>query len=256
MDFLKIALSKRRQGMHPAALVTFHLIIWLVAIMAVVVTSLYMTYGIDLDDYRYYDSSSREYVYSASITPSQLAVYEQVLLAFDCLLLLTHFVLFVGFCVETNRLEKARKQAKLSAIYLGVGAPAGAPYPGSPYSLYGMAQPLGPQLGAQGAQYPPTMMPQMPPQMARMSGSLPPQQGVLYGGYYAPIPLTAAGVPPQQQRPNSVVPLEYYAPPVAPAPPSTGVASPQQQPSTPAAPREYYAPPTAPADAGRARVGA
>ncbi|KAL2022838.1 hypothetical protein VTK56DRAFT_4369 [Thermocarpiscus australiensis] len=197
-EFLTQCLSSRRQGIHPGALVAFHLFIWLVAIFAVVVTALYVT-----DDSSYYYDYPRSHGIELAM---QNAIYEQVLLGFDCALLFIHFVLFVGACVETNRLEIARKKT----VYIRVPVPAGAPYSGPPYPGFAIPQPFVPQPGAQGVQYAPTMTGQVPRQPGQATGPTSPRPMTLYGGYYAPAPPPMAWTASQH---SSAVPFqEYYTP--------------------------------------------
>ncbi|KAK4044149.1 hypothetical protein C8A01DRAFT_31751 [Parachaetomium inaequale] len=224
IEFLKTVFSTRREGMHPGALVAFHLIIWLLALAAAVVISLFTAYS---SPYDWYDYPS----YNRSALHSQSQVYEQAMLAFDIVLLLIHFILFVGACVETNRVAAARKKV----VVVRVPVQVGAEYPGGgQYPLYGPPQPFVPQPGSLPGQYPVPLMAQVPPQQAGDgTGPAPPQPATLYGGYYAPAP---QGWAPQQQ-PGAHGPLMqgYYAP--APVPgAATSNPSRRSQRGPPAAP--------------------
>jgi hypothetical protein len=164
IEFLTICLSKQRRGMHPGALVAFHLLIWLIALAAVVITALFNSeYSYYFYDYPSYSSYSS---YMQTDLALQTSVYEQVLLGFDCTLLFIHFVLFIGACVETNRFELARKKTLVIRV-----------------PVYGGLQP-----GAQGVQYPPHLMSQVPPHFDQGAGPVSPQTAPLYGRYYAPAP--------------------------------------------------------------------
>ncbi|KAK4150783.1 hypothetical protein C8A00DRAFT_36610 [Chaetomidium leptoderma] len=174
IELLRTWLSTRRQGMHPGSLVAFHLIIWLLALVAVVVTTLFATNSADYGDYDYPRADR-------IVLRSQSQVYEQILLGFDCVLLAIHFVLFVGACVETNRLQRAKRKV----VVVRVPVQVGAPYPGGQY--YGPPQSFVPQPGAQPGQYPFQMMAQVPPAAAA------------YGGYYAPAPQQMNWATSQQQ---------------------------------------------------------
>ncbi|GAB1319368.1 MARVEL domain-containing protein [Madurella fahalii] len=208
IEFLKTCLSSKRRGLHPGILVAFHLIVWLAALIAVVGTAL-----------------SSDVYYSVGMMQS--VIYGQVLLGFDSVLLLTHFILFVGACVETNRFEKTRMRTKNILITVP------ANYPDGPYTFYGSPQSLGLQPGAKGGQYPlPVICP------------VPPQQAVLYGGYYAPPPPAMRPMGPQQQA-NPALLQGYYAPTAVPVEtPGANVPAqnPQQEPVAAAASRPNLQP--------------
>lgn len=172
--------------MHPGVLVTFHLLVWLIALAAVVLTALFSS------DYSYY-----YYSYPRSEETElgmQNTIYEQVLLGFDCTLLFIHFILFVRACVETNRLALARKKPLVIRV-----------------PVYG-----GPEPGAQGVYYPPQSMGQAPPQFLQGNGPMSPQTAHLYGGYYAPAPPPMAWTGPQQQGQHAML-QGYHAPSSSPA---------------------------------------
>ncbi|KAH6632217.1 hypothetical protein F5144DRAFT_245293 [Chaetomium tenue] len=213
IEFLKTMFSSRRQGMHPGALVAFHLIIWLMAVVAVVMTALFGAYSYSDDWYDYPRADE-------SVLFSQTQVYEQVLLGFDCALLLIHFILFVGACVETNRAERANKKV----VVVRVPVPVGAQYPGGPegqYTVYGPP-------GAYTAPFPPAQMAQVPAAAGGRTGPAVPQPAASYAGYYAPTPDNA----PSQRRSNQAPIQGYYAPAPAPAPATV----PREQPRVSAPP--------------------
>lgn len=210
VEFLKTMFSSRRQGMHPGALVAFHLIIWLMAVVAIVFTALFGTYSY-ADDWYSYPRADR------SVLFSQTQVYEQVLMGFDCVLLLIHFILFIGACVETNRVERVNKKV----VVVRVPVPVGAQYPGGggQYTVYGPP-------GAYPAPFPAAQMTQVPPAAGGGNGPAPPQPAALYAGYYAPMPENG-----RSQRQSNQAPVQgYYAPAPAPA------TAPREQPRVPAAP--------------------
>lgn len=175
-------------GMHPGALVAFHLIIWLLALVAVIFTALFIGYN-TYDEYDYSTSEASWDIESKSY------VYQQVLLAFDAILLGLHFILFIGACVETNKTNHAKKKV----VIVRVPVAAGAPYPGAQYPMYGSPAPL------------------------------PSQPAAAYGGYYAPAPQDL-GMGWQQV--NSPQWQGYYAAGAVPA--NAARHSWQQQPPAPA----------------------
>ncbi|KAK4125755.1 hypothetical protein N657DRAFT_532437, partial [Parathielavia appendiculata] len=140
-EFLKTLLSRRREGLHPGALVAFHLIIWLLALVATVSAAIY-----DTDSYFWYDYPRAD----RSALQSQSQIYQQVLLGFDCTLLAIHLILFVGACVETNRLEKARKKV----VIVRVPVPVAGAYPGGPHPAFDPRRSFVPPPGWQPGQYP------------------------------------------------------------------------------------------------------
>jgi hypothetical protein len=202
-EFLKLWRSSKRRGLHPGSLVAFHLIIWLLAVVAVVVVAIYAS-----DDSYYYYSYPRA---SRLALSSQNRIYEQVLLGFDCALLAIHFILFVGACVETNKLEKAKRKVVVVQVPVSVN---GA-YPGGQYPAYGPRQSFLPPPGWQPGQYPAPLVAPTPPEASGGAGPAPPPPAALYGGYYAPAPQNMAWAPAQQ--PGNAVPIQgYYAPPLPP----------------------------------------
>ncbi|AEO66473.1 uncharacterized protein THITE_2114593 [Thermothielavioides terrestris NRRL 8126] len=219
LEFLTTSLSARRQGLHPGVLVAFHLITWLAALGAVVVTALYVAYG-DFPDYE----APRTRLYTLV---SQYVVYEQVVLGFDSVLLLAQFILFVGSCVETNAVEKARR----GVVVVRVPYPAGAPYAGGQYPLYGPPQSLVAPPGSHPGQYPVPLMSQVPRQPDGKTAPAAPEPVALYGGYYAPAPPEMAWRASQQQANTTQPVYEYYAP--APAPTNRSARSSQPQSSAP-----------------------
>ncbi|KAK4235747.1 hypothetical protein C8A03DRAFT_36381 [Achaetomium macrosporum] len=225
LDFLKRCTSKRQLGLHPGALVAFHLITWLLALVAVIVTALYVS---GMGDY-YYDDDDQtvdEYISRAG----QNMVYQQVLLGFDCVLLLIHFILFVGCCVETNRVERARKVVVIPVPY---GAPG--PYTNAQYPVYGSPQSFVPQSGSQPGRYAVPMMAPVPSQASAETNPASPQPAALYGGYYAPAPPEMAWTAAQQHA-NPGLMQGYYAPVTVPAGmPSNSARHSQRGPSAPVA---------------------
>lgn len=179
VEFLKICLSSQL-GLHHGVRVAFHLIVWLAALIAVIGTAL----SIDTDYY--------------NVAMVQSAIYGRVLLGFDCVLLFTHFVLFVRACVETNRFEKMRMKTKNILITVP------ANYPDGPYTFYGSPQSFGLQPGALGGQ-----------QALPVICPVPPQPNVMYGGYYAPLPVATGAREPQLQS-NPALLQGYYAPTAVP----------------------------------------
>ncbi len=198
MEFLKTWLSKRRAGMHPGALVAFHLIIWLLAAVGITMTAIFQT-----DDwYDWYPSERGEEL------AFQNAIYEQVLMAFDAILLLVHFILFVGVCCETSWYREARAKQTVLAMRVP-GEPdipiQGGQYPAWPPQSY-MSH-AGPQPGG----YPAPLVDRIPP---HASGAAP-YQVAAYGGYYAPTPQGMVWTPQQQGNPAQW--QGYYAPAPLPA---------------------------------------
>lgn len=176
--------------MHPGALVAYHLIIWLLAVVGVIVTALFnASYGMNW--YNFPRAIESELI-------SRISVYEQVLMAFDCILLVVHFVLFVGSCVMTNRLSNARRKVVVVRVPVPGGGYPGAQYPPPP------------------GQYPVPLIAHIPPQAGHGVGPASPQQAALYGGYYAPVPQSTAWANSQHQG-NPQQLQGYYAPAPVPA---------------------------------------
>ncbi|KAL2193577.1 hypothetical protein P885DRAFT_63776 [Corynascus similis CBS 632.67] len=165
VELLKTLFSSHREGMHPGALVAFHLIIWLVAVVAAIMTALFNAF--------------------ANWSHGQTALFERILVAFDCILFLIHFILFVGACVETNQLKKANR----GVVVVRMPVPVGPGYPGAPYPVYGSAGQFVPlQPGTQPGHTTVPMMTQISPHAGNGAGLVPPQPAALYAGYYAPAP--------------------------------------------------------------------
>lgn len=184
--------------MHPGALVTFHLIIWILALSGLCIIV------IDVDDY-----FNDDYEYPRVLAEQlgrKTAAYERVLIAFDALLLVIHFTLFVGACVDTNRLRAARKKTVIVHV---------------PVPYYGdNRQSFVPPPEAQAVPYPFPPMSQVSGQPGQGTDTVPPQAAALYGGYYAPAQPGAAWMGTQQGTGSF---QGYYAPvnaPTAPAPAS------------------------------------
>ncbi|AEO60960.1 hypothetical protein MYCTH_2310736 [Thermothelomyces thermophilus ATCC 42464] len=201
LEFLKTLFSRRNEGLHPGTLVAAHLIIWLVVLAAVVYTSFLNAY------YRLND---------------QTTTFQHVLLAFDCILLLIHFVLFVDACVMTNRLNRASR----GTVVVRVPIQAGAGYQGVPYPVYGYPSLfVPPQASTQPGQQPVPLMTQVPPQTAEGIGPAPPQPAALYTGYYAPAPQEQSA----RQLPGDQVLVQgYYAQFPAPATATATAAGPSR----------------------------
>ncbi|KAK3307440.1 uncharacterized protein B0T15DRAFT_178249 [Chaetomium strumarium] len=211
LDFLKRYTSKRQYGLHPGALVAFHLITWLVAVAAVTIVAIYVSdeeYNYSSYDYDSDDQPVDEYARRFE----QNMYFQNVLLGFDCVLLFVHFVLFVGACVETNRVERARKQVVV--VQVPYGAPG--PYPNPQYPVYGSPQSIVPQSRSQPGRYPGPVMAPVPRQAGAGTDPASPQPAALYGGYYAPAPPEMAWTAAQQQS-NPGLLQGYYAPGTVPA---------------------------------------
>ncbi|KAK3318811.1 hypothetical protein B0H66DRAFT_533322 [Apodospora peruviana] len=198
-EALTICLSRVRKGMHPGAHVGFHLIIWLMGIFTGTVVGIRIDIGMYWDDEGYYDVG----IHAA-------------LFAFVIILILVHFTLFVRACVETHQVNRAHRnrRAQIQYIQVPVAVGVGGPYAGVPLGPAGSMQqwPYPPPPGA----YPPQMM--MHGQQQAGNGQLPPEQAVLYGGYYAPAGPQMEPAPQQILRPRMNFPGYYApAPPVAPS---------------------------------------
>ena len=204
MEFLKTWLSKRRAGMHPGALVAFHLIIWLLAAAAITMTAIFQT-----DDYSWYSWYPSE---SRAELMAQNSVYEQVLMAFDGILLLVHFILFVGVCCETSwyRAERARQ----TVLAMRVPGQPDVPVQEGQYPAW-PPQSYMPYPGTQPGGYPAPLADRISPHASGGAGPAPYQAPALYGGYYAPTPQGMVWTPHQQGNP--VQWQGYYAPAPVPA---------------------------------------
>ena len=93
-DFVAICVSREQRGIHPGAHVALHLIIWLLAAVTVGFLGFYISYSYGSD------TGTSEYF---APTGFKILLIERTLLAFSCLLLLTHFILFVRACIETHQ---------------------------------------------------------------------------------------------------------------------------------------------------------
>ncbi|KAK0637000.1 hypothetical protein B0T17DRAFT_613650 [Bombardia bombarda] len=200
-ELLTVCFSKDRRGIHPGAHVAFHLIIWLAAAVTVAWLAVSTAYLLEDDSYYYsYYSSRTVFAYQNSTS------LHNCILAFIIFLLIIHFVLFVRACIETHQLNRANRR-----IYVRVPVPVGGPY-----GYYGGGAPPQQFPGlAPGTVMPPypimAQAPGMQPQMMPYgTAPVPPQQALLYGGFYAP----SAGQPmaaPQPQQPSLEV-SGYYSP--------------------------------------------
>ncbi|KAK3378883.1 hypothetical protein B0T24DRAFT_589496 [Lasiosphaeria ovina] len=199
-DFIVTLLSKKREGMPPGAHVAGHLVIWLLAVSAVAFISVFIT---DLDG---------DYYYGYDYNRSRNYILEQVLLGFDIVLLVVHFILFCRACVETSRFNAQRQKV----IYITVPAQGGP----VPYGYYQGQQPAYRQAPYPHAPYPQAPYPQAPyPQASYQQATY--QQGVPYpnqpSGYYPPV-ISDRKSSRYQQSQAPAAPYEYYAPE---APPQT-----------------------------------
>ncbi len=172
------------RGIHPGAHVGIHLCLWLYAVVVVVFVCVFIA---DYDyDYSYYSSYS-----SSSLRRNRAPALgvERAILAFLCILLAIHFLLFVRACIETNQRNSASRSR---TVYVPVAVPMNSAY-GSPYGFYG-----------QPPQQPMQALPTAPGQVP-----VPPQQALLQG-YYAPAAAhpAAASAPPATQSAL----YGYYAP--------------------------------------------
>jgi len=176
--------------------VGLHLIIWLVAVTLVGFLAAFLSWDLeqlaeiqDGSGGTYYSYSGASYSYDAGAF-ARLVRYEEALLAFMVVLLVVHFALFVGACVETHRVNS---YPVTRTVYVQVpvpGAGAGAPLPGQQLLGYYAYQPL-PGQPMPFAQ--PQMQTQRPPQ--GQGAPAPPQRAHMYG-YYAPAP----AFPPQASK--------------------------------------------------------
>ena len=227
-EFITIWASPKSRGIHPGANVALHLIIWLVAILAVGFVATFVSFDIDqLDEIRSSDSSDSDssgtrYTssyydnYDAS-TFARLVQLEEVLLAFSALLAVLHFVLFVRACVETHRYNAS---PVTRTVYVQMPVQMAGGVPGQVPVGYFAYQPL------PGQPLPFVQMPQVQGQGAPVGQ---PPQAHLYG-YYAPAPVPgqAPVFQPQQQMPVNNQPTRSgrEGSSTAHASPATGAVSP------------------------------
>ncbi|KAK4463949.1 hypothetical protein QBC42DRAFT_345160 [Cladorrhinum samala] len=182
LDMLRKCLSTGRRSMHPGILVTFNLFIWLVALVAVVITSFYaIVYDDEFDEYGL--SDSEEGINLVKKT-SRL---EKALFGLDCVLLAIHFILFVGACVESSQ----RNQAKRKTVYITVPPVPGQPGPAymyQPGQQQYTAVPMPPPAGGAQWRTPGTGVFNAPAAQPAQWGApqAPPQVNNQYAGYYAP----------------------------------------------------------------------
>jgi hypothetical protein len=194
--------------MHPGLHVTLHLLIWIVATIAVGIIGYLMSYDASyylLDEYGY-----TSYRYQSENAFS----VESIMIVFLGVVLLDHFILFVRACVETNQ----RNNYPRRVFYVTVNQEGAY---GNPYGYYGPGgvppqfahrpqippmvmvhnpqhlQQQQPQQQQQQQQMWPPAPAMMPTQQstrasksAPVAGSGAPQQPSLYG-YYAPEPPAA-----------------------------------------------------------------
>ncbi|KAL2121111.1 hypothetical protein VTJ04DRAFT_5138 [Mycothermus thermophilus] len=261
LELFITARSSRRQGMHPGLLIALHLFIWIMCIPANFVAGVYAVYP-ERPTWRYYDVyKDRESARQLDNLFAKTSACLRTVFAFDLILIVLHFVLFVRACVETHRINRARRNRRRQTVLVPVmQAPPPAAAAGFPAAAV-------PRMGA----YPPYPHPHQPlpphypyypappPAAAPVSAPYPPPKGVAPAP--APVPPPAAAVPPAASRspvptptptppPPAAVYGGYYGPAPAPAP-----VPPQQQQPYPnyAAYAGYYAPmqlPTQPMMAG------
>ncbi|KAB5578007.1 hypothetical protein GE09DRAFT_537156 [Coniochaeta sp. 2T2.1] len=194
-EFITIWASSTNHGIHPGANVALHLIIWLVAILAVGFLATFVSFDLDQlsrirNNSNNSGSGSSYYDNYDAPTFARLVQLEETLLAFSALLVVLHFVLFVRACVETHRYNNSSLVTRTVYVQVPVQMPAGQVPVG--YFAY---QPL------PGQPLPFVQQPQM--QGGRGVPAQPPQAH-LYG-YYAPAPVPgqAPVFQPQHQIPVS-----------------------------------------------------
>lgn len=228
-DLITMWVSKESRGITPGANVALHLIIWMTATVAIGLISTFLSWDLEIQaDYgsrysSYADSYYDMYTYEAL---SALIRLIEALVAFLALLLVIHFALFVGACVETNRYNawKYGNTERTVYVHVPVAMTPGqqiygywAPVPGQQQKVFHpMSGPMPPMTVPQ-----PGSQPQ--PQMVGGAGPAVPPQAQIYG-YYAPVPAPTPGTPRQQQAPP--------APMMSPPPPT---ANPSPRPVSPVA---------------------
>ncbi|KAL2267185.1 hypothetical protein VTJ83DRAFT_4462 [Remersonia thermophila] len=195
LELLVTMRSSRRVGMHPGLLVALHLFIWILAVFAVMVVSFYATDT--YEDYYYAEYEYPEERYIELLRKSRS--YEKALLAFNCILLTIHFVLFIGACVDTHEINTQKKKVVLIPVPVSEAAYRASLPPGARAAGYPGAAPY--------PIYPPPVAYAVPAAGSR--ASVPPPPPVLYGGYYAPAPQGAELQAPQLVNPGF---QGYYAP--------------------------------------------
>ncbi|VUC27158.1 unnamed protein product [Clonostachys rosea] len=102
---ISILARRGRRGMHPAAIVSIDLLLWLAYVALTVTYGLLAWFDGDYDDY-YYDSYNSRYNSSWYGSPGLV----QATVAFGALEVICHFSLFVIGCVETNIRNRAGPQ--------------------------------------------------------------------------------------------------------------------------------------------------
>lgn len=212
LEFLKTLCSRRKEGLHPGLLVAAHLIIWLVVLAAVAFSALFTAYATQLS--------------------SQTAGLQRTLLAFNCILMLIHFVLFVDACVMTNQLNRASRKTVVVTVPVQVGAG----YPGVPYPVYGYPSSYVPPQGdTKLRQQPVPLMTPIPPQTAEGTSPALSQPAAVYAGYYAPTSQEPAS-------PGGQMSQGYYEPVPAPTAADAAGSSRSSQRPAPSAPAKTPGP--------------
>ncbi|KAK4194140.1 hypothetical protein QBC40DRAFT_188867, partial [Triangularia verruculosa] len=108
LEMLNICLSKDRRGMHPGWLVTYNLVIGILAAAAFGIMIHYTT-AVDGYDgwYRFFQDKRK--------ANKELILFK-VLLGFDFTLFLVHFILFIGACFESNQRNQARRAVQIVQV--------------------------------------------------------------------------------------------------------------------------------------------
>ncbi|EGO59273.1 hypothetical protein NEUTE1DRAFT_121112 [Neurospora tetrasperma FGSC 2508] len=119
---------------------------------------------------------TRDY-YDEPVIPNLLTGLMRTLLAFSSILWIIHFFLFVRACVETHTVNATNKSRRITYVRVPVPVPM--------------------QMG------------QIPHNMVAGQHSIPDQQNMMYGGYYAPIAQQPSTVPQGSQQ-QPAVPLQGY----------------------------------------------
>ncbi|KAK4213688.1 hypothetical protein QBC37DRAFT_373796 [Rhypophila decipiens] len=203
VDNVVTCLSRGRHRIPPGAHVALHLIIWGMAVASATMLAL-----LAQDGHWYHAQYNGE-----------IARLEAAILGLMIIILVIHFVLFIGACVETHEVNlMAMRNKKTIVRYIQVPIPvdaAGAPlFPGAhPGTAY--PQPY-PQMAMMNQAVPPGPTPYGRPHFQPHGNGIPPPAQVLLGGYYAP---TGPPIDPSAnfQPPPGTLLHGYYGPPPAPS---------------------------------------
>ncbi|KAB5545859.1 hypothetical protein GE09DRAFT_221626 [Coniochaeta sp. 2T2.1] len=202
-EFITIWASSKNHGIHPGANVALHLIIWLVAILAVGFLATFVSFDLDqlsrIRDNSNNGSGSSSSYYDNYDAPTfaRLVQLEETLLAFSALLALLHFVLFVRACVETHQYNNSSLVTRTVYVQVPVQMPAGRvpvgyfayqPLPGQPLPFVQQQQQQPHMQGGRG-------VPAQPPQ-AHLYGYYAPAQVPGQGSSTAPVSPSAGTVSP------------------------------------------------------------